>query len=103
MWRARVGISCAAHVRDKIPTLHLHAFAKVVGISVEVRIVVAIRLSRVELIDCDPTRLTEEELLDRPIGHGPHRRAPGCHDVSGLMLPRTAATALIERVLNIAQ
>src|SRR5712692_103153 len=100
MRRRWVSIACATDISDRIPAEHRGAFGDPVGVAIQVRVVIAVLLGRVKLIDGVPAGLAQEELYDSSIVYRQNSGTARCHDVRRLMLSRSAPH-IVEHVVDV--
>jgi hypothetical protein len=75
------GIAGASDVAEDLPAFHRLPFLKATLVSIEVRVVVGERLSRIELVNREPARLAREQLLNATVFDGEYFCAARRKDV----------------------
>lgn len=96
----RGSVARSAHVADGVAAMHRHSFAQSWGVMVQVPVVIAVNLLRVELIYCQAALLAEKKLPDEAIVHGQNRRTARRENIGGFM-GTWSVSSLIESILNI--
>ena len=99
MWGVFCGVARAAHVADKVAALHLLSFVQSSGIAVEMGVVVAEHLGRVEQVNGQAARHALEQLGDATRFDGSNWCAAGGHDVERFVATKAASAPLIKAVM----
>ena len=95
------GVPRCPDVPYHVAFLHEHPFFQAFGITIEMRVIVAIRLRRIELINGETAGPTREELGDDSCVHGDNRCPARRQDIGSLMPAIPAIAGLRKCVLNI--
>src|SRR5262245_21448946 len=96
MWPVFRGISRRADVSDDLPFQNLFPFAQSFSVSLQVRVVIAVLLGWIELVDRRAAGLALEKPGDRAVFHGFHGRVSRRQNIDRFVSARTTTT-LLER------
>ena len=98
--RVRRRVAGRADVPDDIAAFDALALAKTVRVPFEMRVVIADRAGRIELIHGIPAGLAVEQLCNRPVFGGVDRGVARGEDVDGLMRAAAGVARLAEHALE---
>src|SRR5206468_555560 len=98
--RAGRGVACGSNIADHLTAFDSHSFMDAWGIAVQVRVVVAILLRGVELVESDSPLLAQEQFLHDAIIGCNDRRSSRRHNIGRFVLAAGSAR-LVECVVDV--